>query len=239
MISVIIPHYNQKEFLADAVNSVYEQTYLLNKCEKPSVEIVVVDDASTDLEGTSWMDVSCNTIIKRKVNGGVAVTRNDGVRAAKGDYIAFLSADDEWTPTFLEEAMKTMTETNADVVYSDYYRMDADGRIFQEFREFHTDSMTDFKIHAWQRCNVMFSAILIKRKVFDTVMFDDAFRFGEDYLWLLKAMFHFKFVHIPKLLGKYRVHPKMGTLRYLEQMPANDAKIKELAREYWKCPKEK
>jgi glycosyltransferase involved in cell wall biosynthesis len=233
MISVIIPHFNQKEFLPIAVNSIHSQT--LN-----ADEIIVVDDASTDYNDFDGYLPYCDCkTIKRKVNGGVAVTRNEGVRAAKGDYIAFLSADDEWTPTFLEEAMKTMTETDADVVYSDYFRINQDGQIIAEHREFHPLSMTDFKIHAWQRCNVMFSAILIKRKVFDTVMFDDAFRFGEDYLWLLKAMFHFKFVHIPKLLGKYRVHPKMGTFRYLEQMPANDAKIKELAREYWRCPKEK
>ena len=97
-ISVVIPAWNAEETLARALESVLAQT-------RPPDEIIVVDDASTD--GTvrlakSYADQGVSFLSLRE-RRGAAAARNTGIRGAKGRWIAFLDADDEWLPTKLEK----------------------------------------------------------------------------------------------------------------------------------------
>lgn len=88
IVSVIIPVYNEERFLSGAINSVLKQTY-------ESVEIIVIDDGSTD----SSVDIAGQydqVILLQQDHKGVAAARNYGMSIAKGDYISFLDADDEW-----------------------------------------------------------------------------------------------------------------------------------------------
>jgi glycosyltransferase involved in cell wall biosynthesis len=94
-ISVIIPVYNGERYLAAAVNSVLEQTL-------PAREVIVVDDGSSDaslaVATTFGTQVQCIS----QPNSGAAAARNRGADAAKGEWLAFLDADDLWTPRKLE-----------------------------------------------------------------------------------------------------------------------------------------
>lgn len=95
-ISVIIPAYNADKYLAEAIESALSQT-------RPAKEIIVVDDASTDR--TVEIARSFRTVVrvvKNPSNMGVGVRRNQGVRLAQGDFMAYLDADDKWTPSHLE-----------------------------------------------------------------------------------------------------------------------------------------
>src|SRR5690606_20987586 len=91
MVSVVIPAYNVGPHIAEAIESVLAQDY-------PQVEIVVVDDGSKDdtaeVVATRYPQVS----LIRKENGGAATARNAGIRAARGEFVAFLDADDIWLP---------------------------------------------------------------------------------------------------------------------------------------------
>lgn len=109
--SVIIPTYNRKEKLKNSIASVNSQTF-------SSYEILIVDDASED--GTSdWVsknhpDINLITLVKNK---GAAGARNEAIKQAKGEYIAFLDSDDQWLPHYLEAHIEILS-VRPDVVLS-------------------------------------------------------------------------------------------------------------------------
>ncbi|WP_417558700.1 glycosyltransferase family 2 protein [Mesoflavibacter zeaxanthinifaciens] len=112
LVSIIIPSYNSKVYLKEAVTSALNQTY------KP-LEIIVVDDGSIDNTSDLFpefesKEVRCFSI----VNGGASSARNFGLSKATGDYIQFLDADDILAPTKIEKQLALMERLNADVCYT-------------------------------------------------------------------------------------------------------------------------
>ena len=109
-ISIIIPSYNQQEFLSDAIESALDQ-------KTPAHEIIVIDDGSTDdsLEiAQSYEDKGVKVI--SQVNKGLSGARNTGIMNATGDYILPLDSDDILLENCLEVLTKTIKETKADVI---------------------------------------------------------------------------------------------------------------------------
>lgn len=108
MISVVIPMYNSEESILRSVQSVLNQTY------KGPLEIIVVNDGSTDKslkiveDYISAREITNITIIDKQ-NGGVSSARNAGMKRAKGDFIAFLDSDDEWNEDKLTRQMEILT----------------------------------------------------------------------------------------------------------------------------------
>ena len=125
LVSIITPLYNSDAFIEDTINSILSQTYT-------NWELFLIDDFSTD----STMQIAntfANTypniiVLKNKTNCGAAVSRNKGINAAKGDFIAFLDADDLWKPNKLEVQIKFMLTNNCEVSYSSYEQIDEAGR---------------------------------------------------------------------------------------------------------------
>ena len=95
LVSVVIPNYNYANYLREALDSVLAQSY-------SDIEIVVVDDGSTDgsKDVIAAYDDRINAIFQK--NEGVSAARNNGVLAGSGEFIAFLDADDAWLPTKVE-----------------------------------------------------------------------------------------------------------------------------------------
>lgn len=96
LVSVIIPNYNYANYLCQAVDSVLMQTY-------PNIEIIVVDDGSKDNSKEILSSYGEKISVIYQPNAGVAAARNNGANAGKGEFIAFLDADDFWLPGKIEK----------------------------------------------------------------------------------------------------------------------------------------
>jgi glycosyltransferase involved in cell wall biosynthesis len=127
LVSVIIPVYNGREFIGEAIDSAAKQTYR-------NLEIIVVDDGSTD--GTlsilhEYADTDDRIRVISQANGGVAKARNAAIAAARGEFIAPLDADDLWLPTKIERQMQAMQQAGDDCgfVYSWWASIDSVGNV--------------------------------------------------------------------------------------------------------------
>lgn len=117
MISVVIPLYNKKKYIVNTLQCVINQNY-------SDYEIIIVNDGSTDGSGEVVEQYikdnpqSLSTIhIIHKPNGGVSSARNRGIQEAKGEYIAFLDADDLWEPQYLQAAADLIRHYPTAVLY--------------------------------------------------------------------------------------------------------------------------
>lgn len=122
-VSVIIPTYNRADVLANAVQSVLQQSFT-------DFELLIVDDGSTDNTDivVESMDDKRIRYLKMPENAGVAAARNEGIRHAKYDYIAFQDSDDYWKSDKLEKQMAFLTQKpEIGLLYCPYECQKADG----------------------------------------------------------------------------------------------------------------
>jgi hypothetical protein len=109
-VSVVVPLYNKGPYVLRAISSILVQTIA-------DLEVIVVDDGSTD-EGPALVRRLSDPRIRivRQVNGGPGLARNRGVAEARAPYVAFLDADDEWLPVYLEAALAQFERHGAEIV---------------------------------------------------------------------------------------------------------------------------
>lgn len=124
MISVVIPLYNKERQIADTLSAVLSQTY-------QDIEVVVVDDGSTDHSVEKVKTFTDSRIrLVSQCNAGVSAARNRGIEEARGEYIAFLDADDEWRPEYLETQYHlTRKYPECNVFVCNYEFRDAEGGV--------------------------------------------------------------------------------------------------------------
>ena len=103
LVSTIIPTYNRAHIIGEAVDSVLSQTY-------PNVEVIVVDDGSTDNTPEILRQYGDRIRVISQRNAGPAVARNRGIKASTGEVIAFLDSDDIWLPAKLERQIALMNQ---------------------------------------------------------------------------------------------------------------------------------
>ena len=124
MISVVIPLYNKEQSIASTLQTVQNQTY-------QDFEIVIVDDGSTDHSVDEVVKVNDSRIrLIHQNNAGVSAARNRGIEEAKGEYIAFLDADDEWKSDYLKKQYElTQKYPECNVFACNYEFKDTQGKV--------------------------------------------------------------------------------------------------------------
>ena len=130
LVSIITPCYNAEAFIAQTIKSVQEQTY-------KNWELIIVDDYSADksysIAEQYAKEDSRIICIKNPKNLGVAQTRNRAIESAKGEYIAFLDADDIWLPNKLQNQVTLMQKENISLCYTAYFTMSETGETLTRF----------------------------------------------------------------------------------------------------------
>ena len=200
LVSVVIPTYNGERFLREAVDSALAQTH------KP-LEIIVVDDGSTD--GTLAILAGYGSRIRvfRQENTGQSAARNVGISKAAGEWIGFLDQDDLWDPRKIEKQLAAATE-GVDAILSDLRMIDDNGVTTRErcynlprnARLALGDIITN---PGWSQMMV------VRRRALEAVGgFDRTNRFGtEDYqLRLRLAATGHNFRYVDEVLASYRWH---------------------------------
>lgn len=180
LVSIIIPLYNRKHLISRCVKSVCDQTYT-------NLEIIVVDDGSTDEPDEVLTELANDTRIKilRKTNGGVSSARNLGLDTATGEYVMFLDSDDAMMRTAAEWCVESMERDQADCVTFSFYHCGpsqtptlpptykskvhrGDDCITATFRAFRQCSM----------CNKMY-----RRELIDDLRVPQNVSWGEDFIF--------------------------------------------------------
>ncbi|MGD8172500.1 glycosyltransferase family 2 protein [Vibrio sp. TRT 21S02] len=126
LVSIITPCYNPGEDILGTISSVLNQTY-------NNFELLLIDDNSPAEKPLGFKELVLSDkrirYIERSWNAGPAVTRNRGIHEAKGRFIAFLDADDEWHPDKLQEQVSFMLEHNVELSYTAYEVIDSRGKV--------------------------------------------------------------------------------------------------------------
>jgi glycosyltransferase involved in cell wall biosynthesis len=170
LISVIIPVFNGEKFIADAIQSVLKQDY------KP-LEIIVVDDGSTDKTAQVVKNFAQNITYLYQENAGISASRNKGLEHANGELIAFIDADDIWTPTKLAVQLRCLQSSpDAEIAWGFLLKTP-----FHKMDELYLlDLETQKGLFSTQ-----LGTMLIKKQVFEKIgCFDLEMQLAEDLDWI-------------------------------------------------------
>lgn len=173
LISVIIPVFNGERFLCEAVQSVLAQKY-------SDIEIIIVDDGSTDGTATVARGLPETVRYLHQTNQGPAAARNRGIEYAQGSLIAFADADDLWPAGKLEVQLPPLIRDPAVEIVM--------GRIQQVRLSRTIGSQTRAQEFAEPAFSVNLGSALMRKSVFERVgLFDETMRYSEDVDWFMRA----------------------------------------------------
>lgn len=216
LVSVIMPTYNSSNFVAESIDSILSQTY-------QNLELIISDDCSSDntmeiLEDYAKRD-SRIIIQRNEKNGGAGVSRNNSIKRATGQYIAFCDSDDRWVPKKLETQIEYMKSQDIALCFSPYYTCDENSQYLGY-------------ISAPRRVN-LFQMMCDNKMGFLTCIYDTKAlgkrympkqRKRQDHALLLNLLKDCKFAYsIPTPLAHYRIHSgnmsanKISLLKYNAQ----------------------
>ena len=197
--SVIIPTYNRAHLVDRAIQSVLNQTY-------QNFEFIVVDDGSTDNteEVVKKFQEKDKRIryIKHERNKGASAARNTGIKAAKGEYIAFQDSDDEWLPEKLEKQMKVFETAPPEVgvIYTGFWRIENNKKIYIPYSWV---AQKEGNIHKelLKGSFIGLPTVLIRKECFKKAgMFDKKLPRLQDWELFIRISKHCKFKYINEAL---------------------------------------
>ncbi|MBD2071195.1 glycosyltransferase [Leptolyngbya sp. FACHB-671] len=206
LVSVVIPTYNCDRYIVQAIESVLNQTY-------SNSEIIVVDDGSTDQTQHVLKPYLNRIRYIHQENQGVSAARNLGIQAAKGEFVAFLDADDFFLPDKLADQVACFeAKPSLGVVSSGWYMVDEQGKdIIAEHKPWL--GLPHLNLETWLLWRpVLPSALMLRRKWLEAGAFDTRLSYAEDAELLIRlAAMGCESAWIEKLSLGYRRHSSSAT----------------------------
>lgn len=203
LVSVIIPAYNAAPYLEECLDSVLGQTY-------QNLEIIIIDDGSPDHQKEVIMPFVKKFEIVHyhyQDNRGVAAARNKGLVFAKGEYIAFLDADDVWLEDNLSLKVRKLKENDFGLVHSGAYFIDENSDLIEGELAGEEGNLLN-EMLAWKGTQIPGpSSILVKREVLEKVGFwDEKLSTSADQDFFIRVASNYKIGKVPCISWKYRIH---------------------------------
>jgi glycosyltransferase involved in cell wall biosynthesis len=218
LVSVVVPSYNAESFIRESVQSALQQTH-------PLVEVIVVDDCSSDATASIVAQAAAADarvrLLRNAVNAGPAAARNRGIMEAQGTWVALLDADDAFEPTRIEQLLRMTRQHELDIVSDNLLLLPADGsppRIMlprcqiaaprlmsaAEFINGNVNEQRD------PRVSYGFMKPIVRRSFLDAhrLRYREQNRFGEDYIFAIECLLKgAQWLVTPDPLYRYRVRP--------------------------------
>lgn len=224
LVSIIIPVYNGANYLRHAINSALAQTY-------PNIEIIVINDGSTDSGKTEKIAKSYGNKIRyyHKENGGVSTAINLGIKKMKGEYFSWLSHDDIYSPNKIEVEINYLKEhrliNKKVILYSDYQVIDKNGKLLSTIIINH--SLTEkHHLAAFMRGALNGNALLIPKSAWQEYgLLNPKLFCTQDYSKWLEMSKTYRFIHLPIPLVSTRYHAGQTT--------HTDPRVKTEGNDFW------
>lgn len=164
LVSVCIGTYNREQYISECLDSVYGQTY-------KNIEVVVVDDASTDRTVEIVRSYKPTKLIVLKKNSGICShTRNRAIRESSGEYIALLDSDDAWYPKKIELQLEFMlTHPDIPLCHTYCHIVDENSRVVGIRHEGRLPKTGDAFEALLEHCWITISSVMMKRNLYDKI----------------------------------------------------------------------
>lgn len=219
LVSIIIPVYNSEKYIKRCLNSVLNQTY-------KNIEIVIVDDGSTDnsfLEINKFEDKRIKYF--KKENEGVSIARNYGIKKSSGEYLLFVDSDDYIAKDMINELVKRI-EGLSEIVFCNnmeiWYNKEEERRLFVSVDKLSKNNV--IREIASGRAGLVCSKLVSKKVIEDNnILFDKNLKVGEDQLFFLEVVEKSdEFKHVDKSLYFYnRTNENSVTIKYQHKLYKN------------------
>lgn len=209
-VSIVIPFFNDP-YVPEAVQSALEQTY-------PNIEVVIVNDGSSQYNELLHPFLHHPKVVYcNQSNGGTASALNTGIRAAKGEYVAWLSSDDRFYPWKVARQMAYMIPRHARISFSDYDLIDESGAITQHGAGLKFPTYPEFCRTFLIGNPINGCTVIAQKKLLQNLgLFRTALPYTHDYdLWFRVIVRGIDFHYVPESLIQYREHNAMGTKKHL------------------------
>ncbi len=237
LVSVVIPAFNRAHCVADAVRSVLAQSF-------QDFEIIAVDDGSSDGTSEALEQFGGRIRLIRQENRGVSAARNTGIRAARGDWIAFLDSDDRWHPDKLERQVKAMEKFGVKICFARC--VNTDNEVLKDI-EFVSASLCEPEVFHVQNAvdsvclsprHPLIPTMVVEKQLLEKAgLFDESFHAAEDADLIFRLSFLSGYLYLDRPLAT--VYEKSeNSLTYCEKLGPlarrNQSYLRMVSQMYWR-----
>lgn len=206
LVSVIMPSFNHEKYISDAIESVLNQSFR-------DLELIIIDDYSKDrsreiIKIYDKKDERIRVIFHNE-NKGIAQTMNEGIKIARGKYIALFSSDDLWVKEKLEKQLKVLKKNENLIVWSEGEVIDRQGKVTGVKIHPRKKKINGYILEDLLKENYIFGlSVIFKKKNLRNIRYDERLKYLNDYKFMIDLAERYKYYYINEPLAQYRIHGK-------------------------------